>query len=38
MDPRRLLRAGTPIDVAVLAVMALVSGVGCLLVAAVPLA
>jgi diguanylate cyclase (GGDEF)-like protein len=38
MDPRRLLRAGTPIEVAVLAVMALVSGVGCLLVAAVPLA
>jgi diguanylate cyclase (GGDEF)-like protein len=38
MDPPRLLRAGTPIEVAVLAVIALVSGVGCLLVAVVPLA
>jgi diguanylate cyclase (GGDEF)-like protein len=38
MDFARLLRAGTPIEVAVLAVMALVSGIGCLLAAAVPLA
>jgi diguanylate cyclase (GGDEF)-like protein len=38
MDPPRLLRAGTPIEVAVLAVIALVSGVGCLFAAAVPLA
>lgn len=38
MDPARLLRADTPIEVAVLAVVALVSGVGCLLAAMVPLA
>jgi GGDEF domain-containing protein len=38
MDPARLLRPGTPIEVAVLALMALVSGLGCLLVAAIPMA
>jgi diguanylate cyclase (GGDEF)-like protein len=38
MDLARLLRAGMPIEVTVLAVMSLVSGIGCLLAASVPLA
>ena len=38
MDPQRLVRAGTPAEVSVLAVMALVLGAGCLAVAAFPMA
>jgi diguanylate cyclase (GGDEF)-like protein len=38
MAPSRPLRAGMPIEVGVLAIMSLVSGIGCLLVAAVPIA
>jgi hypothetical protein len=38
MDLARLLRGGMPTDVTVLAVISLVSGVGCLLAASVPLA
>jgi diguanylate cyclase (GGDEF)-like protein len=38
MGPQRLLRAGTPAEVSVLAVMALIVGAGCLALAAFPLA
>ena len=38
MDLHRLARAGTPADVSVLAVMALVLGAGCLASAAFPMA
>jgi diguanylate cyclase (GGDEF)-like protein len=38
MGPQRLLRAGTPTEVAVLAVMALTMGAGCLALAVFPLA
>ena len=37
MDLRRLARAGTPADVSVLAIMALVLGAGCLASAAFPM-
>ena len=37
MDVHRLLRAGTPTDVSVLAIMALVLGAGCLVSAAFPM-
>jgi diguanylate cyclase len=38
MDPQRLVRAGTPAEVSVLAVMALIVGGGCLAAAAFPMA
>jgi diguanylate cyclase (GGDEF)-like protein len=38
MDPQRLMRAGTPAEVSVLAVMALILGAGCLAWAAFPMA
>ena len=38
MGPQRLVRAGTPAEVSVLAVMALIVGAGCLALAAFPLA
>jgi diguanylate cyclase (GGDEF)-like protein len=38
MGPQRLVRAGTPAEVSVLAVMALVLGAGCLALAAFPMA
>jgi diguanylate cyclase (GGDEF)-like protein len=38
MAPQRLVRAGTPAEVSVLAVMALIVGAGCLALAAFPLA
>jgi diguanylate cyclase (GGDEF)-like protein len=38
MGPQRLLRAGTPAEASVLAVMALIVGAGCLFLAAFPLA
>ena len=38
MDPQRLVRAGTPAEVSVLGVMALILGAGCLAAAAFPMA